>query len=230
MNKVAEDNIGSHACQHHQEKFSEFSCTSTTAEEVHTQTQIWLTLYRRNKHPAKKTSYNKRLPRLIHLSTSKFLYPYLTHKSTNASLAFHKELLHSPLWAFFSKLPGSRLKTRPCAPPSPREESCLGPLVSQQKAPLVLSLLLISSPNAPAPPELPLPKSVSKSDYSCVSSGWEIWPMAYWHLTSDLSSVPLSCKWSSAAGSNCMSSIRFIESYAKYIEVFPSCNLYRRHR
>lgn len=106
---------------------------------------------------------------------------------------------------------------------TPREQPHLGLSVSQEKALLVLSVLLISSPNTPTPPELPLPKSVSKSDYSCVSSGWEIWPMAYWHLTSDLSSLPLSCIWSSAAGSNCMSSIRFIKSYAEYIEVFPSC-------
>lgn len=71
-------------------------------------------------------------------------------------------------------------------------------------------------------------KSASKFDYSCVSSGWEIWPVAYWHLTSDLSSLPLSCKWSSAAGSNCMTTISFIKSYARYfiylyINMFCQC-------
>lgn len=110
--------------------------------------------------------------------------------------------------------------------PPPHPQPCSGLSVSQsvrKKALLVLSPPLISSPNTPTPRELPLPKSVSKSDYSCVSSGWEIWPMAYWHLTSDLSSLslPLSCKWRAAAGSNSMSSIRFIKSYAEYIEVFP---------
>lgn len=44
------------------------------------------------------------------------------------------------------------------------------------------------------------PPNVSRSD-SGASSGWEIWTMAYWHLTADLSSLPLCCKWNSAAGS-----------------------------
>lgn len=76
---------------------------------MHIQTHIQLTLSTQYKH----TRTLPKLPRLINLSNSKFLYPYLTHKSTNASSALDKELHFSLLCVFFSKLLRSRLGTRP---------------------------------------------------------------------------------------------------------------------
>lgn len=75
----------------------------------------------------------KTLPRLIHLSASKFLYPYLSHKSTNASTVLHKELHFSPLLSFFTELLGSRLKTRPRAPPQPQRRVLFGTVCQSGK-------------------------------------------------------------------------------------------------
>lgn len=64
---------------------------------MHIQTHIQLTSCTQYKHI---NIIKPILPRLIHLSNSQFLYPYLTHKSANASSSLDKELHFSLLSVF----------------------------------------------------------------------------------------------------------------------------------
>lgn len=80
-----------------------------------------------------KTLYNKKLPRLIHLSAPKFLYPYLTHKSTNASSVLDKELHFSPS-EFFLQAAGITSEDETLCSPQPQRRVLFGTVCQSGKS------------------------------------------------------------------------------------------------
>lgn len=106
------------------------------------------------------------------------------------------------LLCVFSKLLGSRLGKRPRTThhshPHPyplKEQPCLELPVSQEKVLLVPSVQLISSPKDTPFPRISCSQNGSPNLIIDVLHQVERFcPMAYWHLTCDLSSLPLTCK------------------------------------
>lgn len=116
----------------------------------------------------------QKLPRLIQLSNSQFLYPYLTRKSTSASSVFHKELHFSSSVFFLScwdHVWGRDHAPPPPSPLSPQRTALFGAACQSGKsAPCSVCSAHIITQRYPFFPDLMLPKWVSNSDYWCASS------------------------------------------------------------